>query len=81
MGQKMAKEVKVDAEPISACCTPAPLPEGSCCPPKADDVKGLSLWKSIGIFLGLVVTFVISDYWFGSFLASHLAGFSASATD
>ncbi len=41
----------------------------------------LAAWKSIGIFLGLVLTFIISDYWFGSFLASHLAGFSASATD
>jgi uncharacterized membrane protein YraQ (UPF0718 family) len=81
MGQKVAKEVEFDAEPISACCAPTPLPEGSCCPPKAEAFKGLSLWKSIGIFLGLVLTFIISDYWFGSFLASHLAGFSASATD
>jgi uncharacterized membrane protein YraQ (UPF0718 family) len=94
MGQIMAEELKiiqttnsaccspVPAIEESACCTPSPVAEeAACCAPTAQAQSGLALWKSISIFLGLVASFAISDYWFGSFLKSHITGFSDTATD
>jgi uncharacterized membrane protein YraQ (UPF0718 family) len=43
--------------------------------------RELPLWRSIGTFLGLIASFVISDYWFGSFLESQFAGLSAKVAD
>ncbi len=74
-----------------ACCTPMPAaseaccetdsaPE-ACCPTPALISSGLPLWKSVGTFFALIACFLISDYWFGSFLISHLSGFSAAAID
>jgi uncharacterized membrane protein YraQ (UPF0718 family) len=39
------------------------------------------LWVSIGIFLALIISFVVSDYWFGSFLKSQFTGLNSSAAD
>ena len=74
-----------------ACCTPMPAaseaccetdsaPE-ACCPTPTLISSGLPLWKSVGTFFALIACFLISDYWFGSFLISHLSGFSAAAID
>ena len=41
----------------------------------------MHLWKSIGIFLALIASFIISDYWFGSYLKSQFAGLSAKTAD
>ncbi len=71
--------------PVSStepCCDPASDDaDSACCPPVAAPTSGLSLTRSISIFFTLVATFLISDYWFGDFLKSHLSGFSAAAID
>ena len=63
-----------------ACCETDSAPE-ACCPTPALTSDELPLWKSVGAFLALIASFLISDYWFGSFLISHLSGFSESAID
>ena len=64
------------------CCDPASDDaDSACCPPAAAPTSGLSLTRSISIFFTLVATFLISDYWFGDFLKSHLSGFSPAAID
>ena len=35
----------------------------------------------MGIFIALIASFAISDYWFGSFLKSHMTGFGSATTD
>lgn len=88
----MTKEIKLIQEPDSACCAPAPAASEACCetepasteaccPTPDATFKELPLWKSIGTFLALIASFVISDYWFGSFLKSQLAGLSAKTAD
>ena len=71
--------------PVSStepCCDPtSDDADSACCPPAAAPTSGLSLTRSISIFFTLVATFLISDYWFGDFLKSHLSGFSAAAID
>ena len=88
----MSKEIKLIQEPESACCAPAPaavevccgtetaLTE-TCCPTTDEATKDLPLWLSVGTFLGLIASFVISDYWFDSFLKSRFAGLSAKVAD
>jgi uncharacterized membrane protein YraQ (UPF0718 family) len=87
----VVKEIKLIQEVESACCTPAPAVSEACCETEPSstaccptiDVTSheLSLWKSIGTFLALIASFVISDYWFGSFLKSQLAGVNAKMAD
>ena len=88
----MTTEIKLIQETESACCTPTPAiseaccetdspSTDSCCPTTDESSRELPLWISIGTFFGLISSFLISDYWFGSFLSSHLSGFSASTID
>ena len=88
----MTKEIKLIQEPESTCCAPAPAaveaccgteaaPTDACCPTSDAKTKDLPLWLSAGTFLGLIASFVISDYWFDSFLKSWFAGLSAKVAD
>ena len=88
----MSKEIKLIQEPESACCAPAPaaveaccgtetVPTEACCPAADATTKDLPLWLSVGTFLALIASFVISDYWFDSFLKSQFAGLSATTAD
>ena len=53
----------------------------TCCSSPLDEQDGTALWKSVALFLGLVGVYVVSNYWFGGFLNSHLNGFSQATTD
>ena len=64
----------------AACCEKEPS-STACCPTIDVTSHELSLWRSIGTFLALIASFVISDYWFGSFLKSQLAGVNAKTAD
>ena len=66
----MSEELKFIEISETPCCTPAPVAN-----------EGLALWKSVGIFIALIASFAISDYWFGSFLKSHMTGFGSATTD
>ena len=88
----MTKEIKLIQEPESACCAPAPAAVEACCEteaasteaccPTADaSTKVLPLWLSVGTFLALIASFVISDYWFDSFLKSRFTGLSETTAD
>ena len=88
----MTKEIKLIQEVESTCCAPAPAASEACCGTESassetccptTDVtsKEMSLWKSVGTFLALVASFIISDYWFGSFLKSRFAGLGATTAD
>jgi uncharacterized membrane protein YraQ (UPF0718 family) len=88
----MTKEIKLIQEAESTCCAPAPAASEACCGTESassetccptTDVtsKEMSLWKSVGTFFVLVASFIISDYWFGSFLKSRFAGLGATTAD
>ena len=88
----MTKEIKLIQEPESACCAPAPaaveaccgtetVPTEACCPAADATTKDLPLWLSVGTFLALIASFVISDYWFDSFLKSRFTGLSEATAD
>ena len=92
MGKIVTKEIKLIQEVESACCAPAPAavetcceteaaPTEACCPTTDATTKDLPLWLSVGTFLGLIASFVISDYWFDSFLKSRFAGLSEATAD
>jgi uncharacterized membrane protein YraQ (UPF0718 family) len=92
MGEIVTKEIKLTQEPESTCCAPAPAavetccgteaaPTEACCPTTDATTKDLPLWLSVGTFLALIASFVISDYWFDSFLKSQFAGLSATTAD
>ena len=92
MGEIVTKEINLSQEPESACCAPAPAavetccgteaaPTEACCPPTDATTKDLPLWISVGTFLALIASFVISDYWFDSFLKSRFAGLNATTAD
>jgi uncharacterized protein len=92
MGKIVTKEIKLIQEPESACCAPAPAaveaccgtetaPTEACCSGTDEATKILPLWISVGTFLGLIASFVISDYWFDSFLKSRFAGLGATTAD
>jgi len=92
MGEIVTKEINLSQEPESACCAPAPAAveaccgtetasTEACCPTTDATTKDLPLWLSAGTFLGLIASFVISDYWFGSFLKSRFAGLGATTAD
>jgi len=88
----VSKEIKLIQEVESACCAPAPAaveaccgtetaPTEACCPPTDEATKDLPLWLSVGTFLALIASFVISDYWLDSFLKSRFAGLNATTAD
>jgi len=88
----VAKEIKLIQEPESTCCAPAPAaveaccgtetaPTEACCPTTDKATKDLPLWLSVGTFLALIASFVISYYWFDSFLKSRFVGLSETASD
>jgi uncharacterized membrane protein YraQ (UPF0718 family) len=92
MGEIVTKEINLSQEPESACCAPAPAavetccgteaaPSEACCPPTDATTKDLPLWLTVGTLLGLIASFVISDYWFDSFLKSRFSGLSAEVAD
>jgi uncharacterized membrane protein YraQ (UPF0718 family) len=92
MGEIVTKEIKSIQEPKSACCAPAPAvveaccgtetaPPEACCPTTDEATKDLPLWLSVGTFLALIASFVISDHWFDSFLKSRFAGLSETTAD
>ena len=63
----------------TACCETEA--SSACCPTPEATSRELPLWRSIGTFLGLISSFVISDYWFGSFLKSRFTGLNSNAAD
>ena len=65
----------------TACCETGSPSVEACCPTTDVSSRELPLWRSIGTFLGLIASFVISDYWFGSFLKSRFSAFDAKTTD
>ena len=88
----MTKEIKLIQEPESTCCAPVPAaveaccgteaaPTDACCPTSDAKTKDLPLWISVGTFLALIASFVISDYWLNSFLKSRFAGLNATTAD
>ena len=88
----MTKEIKLIQEVESACCAPAPAeveaccgtetaPTEDCCPTTDATTKDLPLWLTVGTFLALIASFVISDYWFDSFLKSRFTGLSETTAD
>jgi uncharacterized membrane protein YraQ (UPF0718 family) len=92
MGEIVTKEIKLIQEVESACCAPAPTaveacceseaaPTDACCATTDQATKGLPLWPSVGTFLALIASFVVSDYWFDSFLKSRFAGLSEATAD
>ena len=88
----MTKEIRLIQEAESTCCAPASsvaeaccdtetAPTEACCPTTDATTKDLPLWLTVGTFLALIASFVISDYWFGSFLKSRFAGLGATTAD
>jgi hypothetical protein len=88
----VTKEIKLIQEVESACCAPAPAavevccgtetaPTETCCATTDEATKELPLWLSVGTFLALIASFVISDYWFDSFLKSRFAGLNVKVAD
>jgi uncharacterized membrane protein YraQ (UPF0718 family) len=92
MGEIVPKEIDLSQEPESTCCDPAPAaveaccgtetaPTQACCPTTDEATRDLPFLLSVGTLLGLIASFVISDYWFDSFLKSRFAGLSETAAD
>lgn len=66
---------------VEACCGTEAAPTEICCPTSESTIKELPLWISASAFLGLITSFVISDYWFDSFLKSRFSGLSKTTAD
>ena len=65
----------------TACCETKPSSDEACCPTIDVTSRELPLWRSIGTFLALIASFLISDYWFGSFLKTRFTAFEANTAD
>jgi uncharacterized membrane protein YraQ (UPF0718 family) len=76
-----ASEACCETVSTSTACCETEASSTACCPTPEVTSKELPLWRSIGIFLGLITSFVISDYWFGSFLKSRFSAFDAKTAD
>ena len=76
-----ATEVCCETDSTSSACCEAEVSSIACCSTPEATSRELPLWRSIGIFLGFIAAFVISDYWFGSFLKSRFTGLSSNAAD
>ena len=53
----------------------------SCCAPTKAENQEWTLGQSVGTLFGLIATFIVADYWFGTFLESLLTGLSIRARD
>ena len=77
-----ASQACCEVQPDSTvCCETEAASTQPCCATSDLTSKEMHLWKSIGIFLALIASFIISDYWFGSYLKSQFAGLSAKTAD
>ena len=74
-------EACCEADSISTACCETEASSTACCPTSEVTSKELPLWRSIGTFLALIASFVISDYWFGSFLKSRFTGLNVKTAD
>ena len=75
-----ASEACCETDSIStACCATEASP--ACCPSPEATSREVPLRRSIGTFLALIASFVISDYWFGSFLKSRFTGVNSKTAD
>ena len=74
-------EACCEADSISTACCETEASSTACCPTSEVTSKDLPLWRSIGTFLALIASFVISDYWFGSFLKSRFTGLNVKTAD
>jgi uncharacterized membrane protein YraQ (UPF0718 family) len=66
---------------VEACCGTETAPTEACCPTSDVKTKDLPLWISVCTFLALIGSFVISDYWFDSFLKSRFSGLRQTTAD
>jgi uncharacterized membrane protein YraQ (UPF0718 family) len=66
---------------VEACCGTETAPTEACCPTSDVITKDLPLWISVCTFLALIGSFVISDYWFDSFLKSRFSGLRQTTAD
>lgn len=76
-----ATEACCETDSTSTACCETEDSSTVCCPTPEATSREVLLWRSIGTFLALITSFVISDYWFGSFLKSRLTGLGANAAD
>ena len=74
-------EACCETDSTSAACCETEASSTVCCPTPEATSRELPLSRSIGTFLGLIAAFVISDYWFGSFLKSRFTGLNAKTAD
>lgn len=75
-----ASEACCETDSIStACCATEASP--ACCPSPEATSREVPLRRSIGTFLAFIASFVISDYWFGSFLKSRFTGVNSKTAD
>lgn len=71
---------EMDSTSTTCCEIGSPTTE-ACCPTTTVTTREIPLWRSVGTFLALVATFVVADYWFGSFLESRFTGLSSNTAD
>ena len=76
----VVSEACCETESSTSACFAPELSE-ACCPTPEVTSHELPLWRSTGTFLGLITSFVISDYWFGSFLKSRFAELGTKTAD
>ena len=76
-----SSEACCEIDSTSSACCETEASSTACCPTPEATSRELPLWRSIGIFLGLIAAFVISDYWFGSFLKSRFTGLNTKTAD
>ena len=74
-------EACCETDSTSTACCETETSSTACCPTPEVTSKEIPLWRSIGIFLSLIASFVISDYWFGSFLKSRFTGLNSNVAD
>ena len=76
-----ASEACCETDSISTACCETEASLTACCPTPEATSRELPLWRSTGTFLVLIASFVISDYWFDSFLKSRFSAFDAKTAD
>ena len=74
-------ETCCETDSTSTACCEVEASSNACCPSPEATSSELPLWRSIGAFLGLIAAFVISDYWFDSFLKSRFTGLDTKTAD
>ena len=76
-----ASEACCESDSTSTACCETEASSTACCPTPEATSREFPLGRSIGTFLALITSFVISDYWFVSFLKSRFTGLSSNAAD